>query len=284
MLTTLAAYRADAMPSAPRMRLLSVGMLLSLAAHGSAAAALALFVGSAVPAGNESQFVVEFVAPAPPVAAEPGPTPTPEPAGVAATAPVPDIKPATTAAPAPVPKAVPVAAPPVPRRTAAQLTPVLQAIRTPAVVEQAAPAADVTAGDAPREQSIPVFGVAAALPDAGTVTTAKAVAAAPLSASAMPAAGSAPPVVTQARFRQTPRPPDYPARARAMEQQGVSVVRALVDTDGRSREIRLWLSSGYDALDRAALAAVRTWQFEAARLGDRPVLAWVEIPVRFELR
>ena len=61
-------------------------------------------------------------------------------------------------------------------------------------------------------------------------------------------------------------------------------MRALVDTDGTSREIRLWRSSGFDALDRAALVAVRGWRFEAARRGEQPVLAWVEIPVRFEIR
>lgn len=93
-----------------------------------------------------------------------------------------------------------------------------------------------------------------------------------------------PPVVREARFRKPPKPPQYPPRALTMEQQGISVVRALIDIDGASREVRLWRSSGHDALDRAALAAVRGWAFEAARIGDRPVLAWVEIPVRFEIR
>jgi len=64
----------------------------------------------------------------------------------------------------------------------------------------------------------------------------------------------------------------------------VSVIRALIDPDGVSREVRLWRSSGHQLLDQAALNAVRGWAFEAARLGDRPVLAWVEIPVRFEIR
>lgn len=95
---------------------------------------------------------------------------------------------------------------------------------------------------------------------------------------------SEPPVLHQARFRRPPTPPAYPPRSRALEQEGVSVVRALIDPDGVSREVRLWRSSGYQMLDQAALAAVRGWAFEAARFGGRPVLAWVEIPVRFELR
>lgn len=106
--------------------------------------------------------------------------------------------------------------------------------------------------------------------------------AAPLEAAAPPI--SEPPVLHQARFRRPPTPPAYPPRSRALEQEGVSVVRALIDPDGSSREVRLWRSSGYQMLDQAALAAVRGWAFEAARFGGRPVLAWVEIPVRFELR
>ncbi len=99
-----------------------------------------------------------------------------------------------------------------------------------------------------------------------------------------PDANDEPPVLHQARFRAPPRPPVYPSRSRALEQEGVSIIRALIDADGASREVKLWRSSGYQMLDQAALAAVRGWAFEAARLGGRPVLAWVEIPVRFELR
>ena len=93
-----------------------------------------------------------------------------------------------------------------------------------------------------------------------------------------------PPVITNAKFRKTPRPPAYPARAQELRQEGTSVVRALIDTDGTSRDIRLWRSSGFDQLDRAAIAAVRDWDFEAARIGNQPILAWVEIPVHFTIK
>ncbi len=93
-----------------------------------------------------------------------------------------------------------------------------------------------------------------------------------------------PPVLRHPGFRNRPQPPVYPVRARQMEQEGVSVVRALIDPEGQSREVRLWRSSGYEMLDQAALNAVRGWAFNAARVGDRPVLAWVEIPVQFKLR
>ena len=49
-------------------------------------------------------------------------------------------------------------------------------------------------------------------------------------------------------------------------------------------EIVLHRSSGHHSLDRAALAAVRTWHFLPAMRDGRPVPSWVEIPVRFHLR
>jgi protein TonB len=43
-------------------------------------------------------------------------------------------------------------------------------------------------------------------------------------------------------------------------------------------------SSGFEMLDRAAIAAVRRWVFEPGRRGGNPVAAWVQVPVRFALR
>lgn len=79
-------------------------------------------------------------------------------------------------------------------------------------------------------------------------------------------------------------PPAYPRRAIDLGQEGEVLIRALVGPDGDSREIRLWRSSGVPLLDEAALRAVRRWAFEAARVDGRPVEAWVEVPVRFQLR
>jgi protein TonB len=90
--------------------------------------------------------------------------------------------------------------------------------------------------------------------------------------------------VTVARFRSPPAPPNYPKRAVAMSQEGVAIVRALIDAEGNAREIRLWRSSGFTLLDEAALQAVRGWAFEPARSAGRAVTAWVEIPVNFQLR
>jgi hypothetical protein len=41
-------------------------------------------------------------------------------------------------------------------------------------------------------------------------------------------------------------------------------------------------SSGYDALDQAALQVARTMEFRPAHSGDEPVPVWVAIPLVFE--
>ena len=86
------------------------------------------------------------------------------------------------------------------------------------------------------------------------------------------------------RFRTPPRPAAYPPRALELGQQGEALVRVRLDTDGSAAEILLWRGSGFELLDRAALAAVRGWQFLPAVRDGHAVAAWVEIPVRFHFR
>jgi len=86
------------------------------------------------------------------------------------------------------------------------------------------------------------------------------------------------------RYRHSPTPAVYPPRAIELNQQGEAVVRVRLDPDGSAVEIVLFRGSGFELLDRAALAAVRGWHFLPAVRDGRPVAAWVEIPVRFHLR
>lgn len=86
------------------------------------------------------------------------------------------------------------------------------------------------------------------------------------------------------RFRHPPTPAAYPPRAIELNQQGEALVRVRLDTAGSAVEIVLHRSSGHHSLDRAALAAVRSWHFLPAMRDGRPVPSWVEIPVRFHLR
>lgn len=78
--------------------------------------------------------------------------------------------------------------------------------------------------------------------------------------------------------------PVYPALARKRRQEGVVLLRVQLDAAGYVESAVIAQSSGFTLLDDAARAAVRNWEFEAARLNNRPVSSEVEVPVRFELR
>jgi protein TonB len=78
-------------------------------------------------------------------------------------------------------------------------------------------------------------------------------------------------------------PPAYPLSARRLGQSGLVLLRVLVSESGKPAEVRIAKTAGVDALDRAALEAVRGWTFVPARRGEAPVAAWVEVPLRFRL-
>jgi periplasmic protein TonB len=86
------------------------------------------------------------------------------------------------------------------------------------------------------------------------------------------------------RYRHPPTPPAYPPRAVELNQQGEVVLRVRLDPQGAAVEILVHRPSGHQLLDRAAVAAVRSWHFLPAVRDGRAVSAWVEIPVRFHLR
>jgi protein TonB len=77
--------------------------------------------------------------------------------------------------------------------------------------------------------------------------------------------------------------PDYPASARRDRAQGVALLRFEVLSTGRVGEVVVARSAGHRDLDRAAIEAIKQWQFEPARRGPTPVPVWVTLPVRFEL-
>lgn len=89
-------------------------------------------------------------------------------------------------------------------------------------------------------------------------------------------------VLTQARYRDTPRP-DYPERARRQGREGRVLLRVLVDAQGRSRKVEIHSSSGSDELDRAAAEAIKRWRFHPTRHGERPVESWLRVPIEFRL-
>jgi len=86
----------------------------------------------------------------------------------------------------------------------------------------------------------------------------------------------------QARTSDAPKP-KYPESARRNGKEGRVLLRVLVNEEGRTASVEVNRSSGAEALDQAAVEAIKRWRFSPARLGDRPVESWVRIPIDFRL-
>ena len=85
-----------------------------------------------------------------------------------------------------------------------------------------------------------------------------------------------------AAYLQNPAP-EYPHLARRKSEQGRVLLQVLVSENGKAEKVQIDTSSGYSSLDQAALEAVRKWSFIPAKKGNRPVSAYVIVPVRFSL-
>jgi TonB family protein len=77
--------------------------------------------------------------------------------------------------------------------------------------------------------------------------------------------------------------PKYPERARREGWEGTTLLRVLVDRQGKSKVIQISQSSGFALLDGAALEAVEKWRFYPAKNGNGAVESWVRIPILFRL-
>jgi len=77
--------------------------------------------------------------------------------------------------------------------------------------------------------------------------------------------------------------PEYPDSAIRDRAQGVTLLSVEVLSTGRVGQIIVKRSAGHRDLDRAAITAVKQWQFEPARRGPTPVTVWATLPVNFEL-
>ncbi|MBC8316475.1 MAG: energy transducer TonB [Desulfobulbaceae bacterium] len=84
-------------------------------------------------------------------------------------------------------------------------------------------------------------------------------------------------------LQHTNVPPPYPHSARLRGLEGLVEINVLVDSNGKVKEQQLVLSSGYSILDRAALKAVRKWNFSPGIKNGKIHEMWVTVPVRFQL-
>lgn len=256
-------------------------MALSLTLHGLAVLPLFLIAGTlGSTSSQEPALIVEFAVAAPTVG------PDAEPDGAVADLPSPPEPPLPTpmemAAQPPEPQPPAETPPPeatLPSEIAVDLPPpedpppLNMADLKPAEPPKAKPAPK-PAAQRPAAKPAAVAHAATA-PDTGNAAVTQQATAAPADAIVFEG---------RPRYRVPPKPAVYPARAIELGHQGEVLIRVRLDLDGSAAEIRLWRTSGFDVLDRSALAAVRGWLFHPAMRGGHPVPAWVEIPVRFHLR
>jgi len=78
-------------------------------------------------------------------------------------------------------------------------------------------------------------------------------------------------------------PPRYPESSRLAGEEGVVFLRVDVSSSGSINQVLLARSSGYPALDRAAIEAVKGWKFHPASAAGMAMISEVTVPVRFEL-
>lgn len=90
------------------------------------------------------------------------------------------------------------------------------------------------------------------------------------------------PKIVEARPRSTNRQPSYPERARRLAIQGLSVIEADIDEQGKVTRavVRQKLEP---ALDEEARKAVLGWSFEPATLQGKPVASTKFLRIRFQL-
>jgi len=78
--------------------------------------------------------------------------------------------------------------------------------------------------------------------------------------------------------------PTYPAISRRMGEEGKLVLRVELDENGRIDDAKVINSSGYERLDDAALAAVKSWQCNPSLRNGQPVRAVALQPFNFVLQ
>jgi len=132
--------------------------------------------------------------------------------------------------------------------------------------------------------------VAAVAPSPAVAQAAPAAAApAAIEASTVAAAPAAPPAPARielpssdAAYLNNPKPA-YPPLSRRLGEQGKVVVRVLIGVDGTAQQAEIRSSSGYDRLDQAALATVRSWRYTPGRRNGVAEAMWFNVPINFVL-
>ncbi|HTE41346.1 MAG TPA: TonB family protein [Steroidobacteraceae bacterium] len=90
-------------------------------------------------------------------------------------------------------------------------------------------------------------------------------------------------VSEKVKVLNAPEPP-YPNASILKQEEGTVFVRITVSNAGRVSAAAVEKSSGFTALDEAALKAIRTWRFSAAKSSGSAVESSVVVPVVYQLK
>lgn len=80
------------------------------------------------------------------------------------------------------------------------------------------------------------------------------------------------------------KPPTYPMLARRKREQGIVVLRLVISEMGRVTGIAVEQTSGHQALDDAAVSAVRKWRWSPTMRDGQPVIITGTVRIPFVLR
>ncbi len=79
-------------------------------------------------------------------------------------------------------------------------------------------------------------------------------------------------------------PPRYPDTSRRRAEEGIVELQVMVSASGVAETIAIARSSGFEALDQAALNAVKRWRFIPGTRNGSPIPTTILVPVRFQLK
>ncbi len=107
----------------------------------------------------------------------------------------------------------------------------------------------------------------------------------PVAASPSVEVAPAPPAVPKSVQRVAPvidaakscRKPEYPATSKRLEEEGLVMLRFMIDEGGKVVESRVETSSGYTRLDEAARAALSQCQFKPGTVDGKPERSWASL-------
>ncbi len=133
---------------------------------------------------------------------------------------------------------------------------------------------------APTPEPAPM--VVAAAPAPAPAIEASTVAPAPAAPQAPPAPARIELPSSDAAYLNNPKP-SYPALSRRLGEQGKVIVRVLIGMDGTAQQAEIRTSSGYERLDQAALATVRSWRYVPGKRNGTAEAMWFNVPINFVL-